>query len=38
MRWLTPFVLHASHLTGQTELVDAALRYRERILALQRDG
>jgi glutathione-regulated potassium-efflux system ancillary protein KefG len=38
MRWLEPFVVHASHLVSQTELADAALSYRERILALQRDG
>lgn len=38
MRWQTPFVLHASHLVGETELVDAAVAYRERILALQRDA
>lgn len=36
MRWRKPFVLHASHLTSQAGLDDAAARYRAEILALQR--
>jgi glutathione-regulated potassium-efflux system ancillary protein KefG len=38
MHWRKPFVLHASHLVSQSELVDAALKYRAEILALQRDA
>lgn len=35
MRWLPPFVVYASHLVSQVELVDAAARYRARIVALR---
>jgi len=35
MRWLPPFVLHASHLASDGELADAAAKYRAQILALR---
>ena len=36
MRWHPPFVLHASHLASPADLAEAAAKYRDRILALQR--
>jgi glutathione-regulated potassium-efflux system ancillary protein KefG len=38
MRWLPPFIVHASHLAGDAELAASAAKYRSQILALAGGG